>query len=76
MPARKPAFPHCQSPVFEAVGRHFGVPDRALNVLVAEVMLQSPRVVAVVGEPATCLKVCAMLEPKELKLEPSGGVAA
>jgi hypothetical protein len=36
--------------VFEAVGRHVGVPDRVLNVLVPEVVLQSPRVVAVVGE--------------------------
>ena len=34
--------------VFEAVGRHLGVPDRVLNVLVPEVMLQSPCVVAVV----------------------------
>jgi hypothetical protein len=47
-----------------------------LNVPVPEVVLQGPRVVAIVGEPATCLKVCAMLEAKELKLEPSGGVAA
>ena len=36
--------------VLEAVGRHFGVPDRMLNVLVPEVVLQGPRVVAVVGE--------------------------
>src|SRR5215468_9138340 len=36
--------------VFEPVGRHFGVPDCVLNVLVAEVMLQGPRVVAIVGE--------------------------
>ena len=26
--------------VFEAVGRHFGVPDRVLNVLVPEIMLK------------------------------------
>src|SRR6516225_632311 len=32
------------------VGRHFGVPDCVLNVLVAEVMLQGPRVVAIIGE--------------------------
>src|SRR5262245_59655534 len=36
--------------VLEAVGRHFGVPDRVLNVLVPEVVLQGPRVVAVVCE--------------------------
>src|SRR5215831_14669840 len=36
--------------VFEPVGRHFGVPDRVLNVLVPEVVLQGPRVVAIVGE--------------------------
>jgi hypothetical protein len=34
--------------VLEAVGRHFGVPDRVLNVLVPEVVLQGPRVVAIV----------------------------
>ena len=36
--------------ILEPVGRHVGVPDRVLNVLVPEVVLQSPRVVAVVGE--------------------------
>jgi len=36
--------------VLEAVGRHFGVPDRVLNVLVPELVLQGPRVVAIVGE--------------------------
>ena len=36
--------------LFEAVGRQFGVPDLVLNVLVPEVMLQGPRVVAVVGQ--------------------------
>jgi hypothetical protein len=36
--------------VFEAVGCHFGVSDRMLNVFVPEVMLQGPRVVAIVGE--------------------------
>jgi len=29
--------------VLEPVGRHFGVPDRVLDVLVPEVVLQSPR---------------------------------
>jgi hypothetical protein len=36
--------------VLEPVGRHFGVPDRVLNVLVPEVVLQRPRVMAVVGK--------------------------
>ena len=36
--------------VLEPVWRHFGVPDRVLNVLVPEVVLQGPCVVAIVGE--------------------------
>ena len=36
--------------VLEPVGRHFGVPDRVLNVLVPEVVLQGPCVVAIVRE--------------------------
>src|SRR6516165_1380560 len=36
--------------VLEPVGRHFGIPDRVLDVLVAEVVLQGPRVVAVIGQ--------------------------
>jgi hypothetical protein len=36
--------------ILEPVGRHVGVSDRVLNVLVPEVMLQGPRVVAVVGQ--------------------------
>src|SRR5215475_13633983 len=36
--------------VLESVGRHFGVPDRVLNVLVPEVVLQGSRIVAIVGE--------------------------
>jgi hypothetical protein len=40
--------------VLEAVGRHFGVPDRVLNVFVPKVVLQGSRVVAIIGqlEPA------------------------
>ena len=40
--------------VLEPVGRHFGVPDRVLNVLVPEVVLQGPGVMAIIGqfEPA------------------------
>src|SRR5262245_59014496 len=46
-----PAPPSSVPPkVLEAVGRHFGVSDGVLNVLVPEVMLQGPRVVAVVGQ--------------------------
>src|SRR5215475_5613331 len=44
--------------VLEPVGRHFGVPDRVLNVLVPEVVLQGARVVTIVGqlEPAGVAK--------------------
>src|SRR5262245_55210500 len=46
-----PAPPSSVPPkILESVGRHFGVPDCVLNVLVAEVMLQGARVVAIVGE--------------------------
>jgi hypothetical protein len=36
--------------ILEPVGRHFGVPDGVLNVLVPEVVLQGSRIVAIVGE--------------------------
>ena len=36
--------------LFEAVGSHFGVPDRMLDVLVPEVVLQGPGVMAIVRE--------------------------
>src|SRR6516225_3725996 len=36
--------------VLEPVGRHFGVPDGVLDVLVPEVVLQGPRVVSIVRE--------------------------
>src|SRR6516225_284820 len=49
--AMDPAPPSSVPPkVLESVGRHFGVPDRVLDVLVAKVVLQGPRVVAIVGE--------------------------
>ena len=49
--AMDPAPPSSVPPkILEPVGRHFGVPDRVLDVLVPEVMLQGPRVVAVVGQ--------------------------
>src|SRR5262249_60598932 len=42
--AMDPAPPSSVPPkILESVGRHFGVPDRVLNVLVPEVMLQGPR---------------------------------
>ena len=53
------AAPRCQaltsaSPkVLESIGRHFGVSDRVLDVLVAEIVLQSPCVVAIIGELKT-----------------------
>ena len=36
--------------ILEAVRRHFGVSDRVLDVLVPEVVLESPCVVAIIGE--------------------------
>ena len=36
--------------VLESVGRHFGVPDGVLYVLVPEVVLQGPGVMAIVRE--------------------------
>src|SRR5215467_7059748 len=36
--------------ILEAVRRHFGVSDRVLDVFVSEVVLESPCVVAIVGE--------------------------
>ena len=36
--------------ISKPVGCHLGVSDRVLDVLVAEVVLQGPRVVAIVGE--------------------------
>src|SRR5262245_25705675 len=36
--------------VLEAIRRHFGVSDGVLDVLVAEVVLQGPRVVAIVRQ--------------------------
>ena len=57
--AMAPAPPSSVPPkVLELVGRHFGVPDRMLNVLVPEVVLQGARVVTIVGqlEPAGVAK--------------------
>src|SRR5262245_40808113 len=45
--------------ILEPVRRHLGVPDRVLNVLVPEVVLQSPCVVAIIGE----LKTTGMEQP-------------
>ena len=36
--------------VLKSVGRHFGVSDGVLNVLVPKVVLQGPRVVTIVGQ--------------------------
>ena len=44
--------------VDQPVGCHLGVPDRMLDVLVPEVMLQSPCVVAIIGE----LKITGMAQ--------------
>ena len=49
--AMDPAPPSSVPPkVLEAVGRHFGVSDGVLDVLVPEVVLQGARVVAIVSE--------------------------
>src|SRR5262249_36522911 len=49
--AMDPAPPSSIPPkVLEPVGCHFGVSDRVLDVPVPEVVLQRPRVVAIVGE--------------------------
>ena len=46
-----PAPPSSVPPkILESVGRHFGVSDGVLDVLVAEVVLQGPRVVAIICE--------------------------
>ena len=46
-----PAPPSSVPPkVLESVGCHFGVPDRVLDVLVAKVVLQGPRIVAIICE--------------------------
>ena len=48
--ASRPEVRSAPPKVFEPVGRHVGVPDRVLDVPVPEVVLQSPCVVAIVGE--------------------------
>ena len=60
--ASRPEVRSAPPKVLEPVGRHVGVPDRVLDVLVPEVVLQGPRVVAVVGElePASMPKHVGM----------------
>src|SRR5215475_2758518 len=48
--ASRPEVRSASPKILESVGCHVGVPDRVLNVLVPEIVLQSPRVVAIVGE--------------------------
>src|SRR5262245_49491307 len=48
--ASRPEVRSAPPKVLEPIGRHVGVPDRMLDVLVPEVVLQSPCVVSVVGE--------------------------
>src|SRR5262249_42030026 len=46
-----PAPPSSVPPkLLESVGRHFGVSDRVLDVLVPEVVLQGPGVMAIIGQ--------------------------
>src|SRR5262245_38276416 len=48
--ASRPEVRSAPPKVLEPVGHHVGVPDRVLDVPVPEVVLQGPRVVAIVGE--------------------------
>jgi len=71
--AEDPAPPSSVPPkVLESVRRHFGVPDGVLDVLVAEVVLQGPRVVAIVDElePAGMAKRTAERMPSTLRCDP------
>src|SRR5262245_17329164 len=48
--ASRPEVRSAPPKVLEPVGHHVGVPDRVLDVPVPEVVLQGPRVMAIVGE--------------------------
>jgi hypothetical protein len=48
--ASRPEVRSASPKVLEPVGCHVGVPDGVLNVLVAEIVLQGSRVVAIVGQ--------------------------
>src|SRR5262245_4945084 len=48
--ASRPEVRSASPKVLEPVRRQFGIPDRVLNVLVPEVVLQGPGVMAIVGE--------------------------
>ena len=56
--------------VLEPVGRHFGVSDRVLDVLVPEVVLQGSRIVTIIGElkPAGMAKRTAERMPSACRL--------
>ena len=64
--ASRPEVRSAPPKVLEPVGRHFGVSDRVLNVLVPEVVLQGARVVAIVGQlnPAGMAKRTAECHPR------------
>jgi hypothetical protein len=51
---------------------------RFLLTLAEHFEREGPKVIAKVAkeQPAAYLKICAMLVPKEMKVEPSGGVKA
>src|SRR5262245_20803516 len=51
--ASRPEVRSAPPKVLEPVGRHFGVAHRVLNVLVPEIVLQGPGVVAIIGELKT-----------------------
>jgi hypothetical protein len=54
------------------------MPNKRFLLTIAEHFEQEAKVIAKVAkeQPAAYLKICAMLVPKEMKVEPSGGVKA
>ena len=62
-----------------ALSKFAGMPNRRFLLTLAEHFeREGPKVIAKVAkeQPAAYLKICAMLVPKEMKVEPSGGVKA
>ena len=54
------------------------MPNKRFVLTIAEHLEQGAKVIAKVAkeQPAAYLKICAMLVPKEMKVEPSSGVKA
>ena len=64
--------------VGRALSKFAGMPNKRFLLTIAEHFEQGAKVIAKVAkeQPAAYLKICAMLVPKEMKVEPSGGVKA